>query len=170
MKQSQRVLIALLAILVIGGLILGVDALRRAAAVQPPAANTTATPLPAGSLPIYLNGALVGGFMPGDLEKLQKITFTDTAENKPQDGWLLKDVLLLHIPAGTLQPDTRIVVTSTSRSKSAELTWAEVENPANLVMFDLSNRGTLKLVSLLPRLDGRDEWIQDADKIEVFAP
>jgi hypothetical protein len=34
-------------------------------------------------------------------------------------------------------------------------------------MFDLSGRGTLKLVSLLPRLDVRDEWVQDVDKIEI---
>lgn len=169
MKQSQRIVIALVVILGIIGLVLGVDALRRSAAQQP-AAGTTATPLPAGSLPIYWNGRLVGGFLPGDLEKLQKVTFTDTAENKPQAGWLLKDVLRLHIPASALKPETRVIVASISRSKSIELTWAEVENPANLVMFDLTNRGMLKLVSLLPRLDERDEWIQDTDKIEVITP
>ena len=37
-------------------------------------------------------------------------------------------------------------------------------------MFDLSNRGTLKLVSLLPKLDTRDEWIQDVDRIEINTP
>jgi len=36
-----------------------------------------------------------------------------------------------------------------------------------MVMFDLSNRGTLKLVSTMPKLDDRDEWIQDADRIEI---
>jgi hypothetical protein len=35
-------------------------------------------------------------------------------------------------------------------------------------MFDLSSRGTLKLVSVLERLDVRDEWVQDVDKIEVI--
>jgi hypothetical protein len=47
------------------------------------------------------------------------------------------------------------------------LTWAEVDKPANMVMFDLSSRGTLKLVSLLDRLDVRDEWVQDVDRIEI---
>jgi hypothetical protein len=37
-------------------------------------------------------------------------------------------------------------------------------------MFDLSSRGTLKLASTLERLDTRDEWIQDVDKIEVSEP
>jgi len=34
-------------------------------------------------------------------------------------------------------------------------------------MFDLAGRGTLKLVSKLERLDIRDEWVQDVDRIEV---
>ena len=39
-----------------------------------------------------------------------------------------------------------------------------------MVLFDLSNRGTLKLVSLLEQLDTRDEWVQDVDRIEVVSP
>ena len=46
-----------------------------------------------------------------------------------------------------------VVVSSSSRDKLARLTWAEVDDPANWVMFDLSGRGTLKLVSVLERLD-----------------
>jgi hypothetical protein len=170
MKQSSKIILAVVIILSIIVLVLGVDWARRSAGRLAAPGSTTATPLPAGSVPIYLNGSLVGGFMPGDLDKLQKITFTDTAENRPQDGWLLKEILLLHIPADQLKPETKIVVTSSSRNKWVELGWAEVENPANLVMFDLSNRGTLKLVSLLSKLDEREEWIQDADKIEVSNP
>ncbi len=171
MNQSRRILIAVALVVLIAGVVLGIDALRRANAARsttwPP---TTTTPLPAGSIPIYFNGTLVGGFAPGDLEKLQKASFTDSAENKPQEGWLLRDILLLYIPADRLSPETRVVVSSSSRQKSAELTWSEVQQPANQVMFDLSNRGTLKLVSLLPRLDERDEWVQDSDRIEVSQP
>jgi hypothetical protein len=36
-----------------------------------------------------------------------------------------------------------------------------------MILFDISGRGTLKLVSLLDRLDTRDEWVQDSDKIEI---
>jgi hypothetical protein len=79
---------------------------------------------------------------------------------------LLRDVLLLHVAREDLA-DTRISVSSSSRDKSAQLTWAEVDEAANMVMFDLSGRGTLKLVSLLEKLDVRDEWVQDVDKIEI---
>jgi hypothetical protein len=79
-------------------------------------------------------------------------------------------VLLLHVKERELEPDSIIVVSSSSRSKSAELTWAEVSDPANWVMFDLSGRGTLKLVSVLEWLDIRDEWVQEVDRIEVSSP
>ncbi len=168
MKQTLRILIAVLVLLIIALLVLGVDwQLRRTASQQ----TGTATPLPAGSMPVYLNGILAGGFSPADLEKLQKVSFTDAAENKLQDGWLLRDVILLYVQADQLQPETQVVVSSSSRNKAATLSWAEIENQENMVMFDLSNRGTLKLVSTaLPKLDSRDEWVQDADRIEVTTP
>ena len=62
------------------------------------------------------------------------------------------------------------MVSSSSRSKSAELTWQEVDNTSNMVMFDLTNRGTLKLVSKMEKLSTRDQWVQDSDKIEIFSP
>ena len=58
-------------------------------------------------------------------------------------------------------------MSSSSRGKTAELTWAEVDESTNMVMFDLATRGTVKLVSLLEKLDTRDEWVQDVDKIEI---
>jgi hypothetical protein len=61
-------------------------------------------------------------------------------------------------------------VSSSSREKARTLTWAEIEKQENMVMFDLSGRGTLKLVSMMPSFDVRDAWIQDVDKIEVTAP
>ena len=104
------------------------------------------------------------------LEALETVSFVEAEEGKTEEGWLLCDVLLLHVKEKALQPDTIVVVSSSSRDKAAELTWAEVEDPANWVMFDLSGRGTLKLVSLLERLDVRDEWVQDVDKIEITSP
>lgn len=79
-------------------------------------------------------------------------------------------MLGLYLDADQLSPQTRIIVSSASRNKSAQLTWQEVNDRENMVMFDLSNRGTLKLVSLLEKLDMRDEWIQDIDRIEVRNP
>ena len=167
MKQSRRFLIALALLVIISALVLGVDMWQRQQVSQPAGA---ATPLPPGSIPISLDGSLVGGFAPADLEKLQAVSFTDAEDGKLQDGWLLRDVILLYIPAEQLEAGARVAVISSSRGKSAQLTWANVENQANRVMFDLSNRGTLKLVSLLPELDQREEWIQDVDKIEITQP
>ena len=168
MKRYVRFLVAIGILLVISILVLGVDMWQRKAASQP---ASTATPLPPGSLPIYFNDLLVGGFSPADLEKLPKVSFTDSVENKLQEGWLLRDVILLYITVEKLKPDSLVIVSSSSRGKKAQLTWSEVELETNLVMFDLSNRGTLKLVSAaLPSLDTREEWVQDVDRIEIKAP
>jgi len=80
---------------------------------------------------------------------------------------MLRDVVRLHVKDKDLEAETQVTVSSSSRDKSEVLTWAEVDDPANWVMFDLSGRGTLKLVSVLERLDIRDEWVQDVDKIEI---
>lgn len=139
--------------------VLGVEALRRA---------NSEPELAPGSIPITVDGKLVGGFVPDDLGVLEQVSFADAEEGKTQEGWMLRDVLLLHVDEDDLEPQTRIIVTSSSREKSVQLTWAEVDDPANWVMFDLSGRGTLKLVSVLERLDIRDEWVQDVDQIEVI--
>ena len=149
--------VGILIVLVV--VVLGVEAVRRA---------NSEPELAPGSIPITVDGNLVGGFVPDDLEVLEQVSFVDDEEGKTQQGWMLRDVLLLHVGEDDLEPETRIIVTSSSREKSVTLTWAEVDDPANWVMFDLSGRGTLKLVSVLERLDIRDEWIQDVDKIEVI--
>lgn len=158
--NRARIMIAVAIIVVVAAVVLGVDLWRRsqAAALEP------------GSIPIYVEGRLAGTFLPADLEALEQASFIDAEEGKTQEGWMLRDVLLLHVKERALQPETRVVVSSSSREKSVELTWAEVDDPANRVMFDLAGKGTLKLVSTLERLDVRDEWVQDVDRIAVAAP
>lgn len=165
MKQRTRLLIASVILLFIVGLVLGIDAIQRKQVIIP---SGTSTPLPAGSIPIYMGSQLVGGLVPTDLEKLQKVSFVDAEDGVSQEGWLLQDVVMLFLDTDKFSDATRVLVSSSSRGKSVELTWAEVQEPTNMVMFDLSNRGTLKLVSLLPKLDTREEWIQDVDKIEII--
>ena len=162
MDQKKRIIIAVIVLLVIVGGVLGVDTLQRQkAASQAPA------DMPPGSIPIFVDGGFVASFVPDDLSQLQSASFVDAEEGKTQDGWLLKDVLLLYVQPNKLKADTQITVSSSSREKAKTLTWAEVESPNNMVLFDLSGRGTLKLVSTIPRFDIRDSWIQDVDKIEV---
>jgi hypothetical protein len=158
MTQTKRILIALVVVVVLIGFVLGIEALRR---------SQSEPTLAPGSIPIYVDGKLVGGFTPDDLGELEQVSFVDAEEGKTQEGWMLRDVLQANVQKSKLTPETVIVVSSSSRDKSAALTWSEVDDPANWVMFDLSGRGTLKLVSVLERLDIRDEWVQDVDKIEV---
>jgi hypothetical protein len=165
MDQKVRILLGVLVLLLVVGAVLGVDALQRRKSSLSPAEGQ-ATPVP-GSVPIYVDGQLAGSFTPADLEQLDQASFVDAEEGKTQEGWLLSDVLRLHVDADALAPEALVTVSSSSREKSVDLTWAEVSDPANSVMFDLSGRGTLKLVSVLERLDVRDEWVQDVDRIQV---
>lgn len=165
MSQRTRILVAVAILIVIAGVVLGIDALNRSRAAAVAAATPAA--LPPGAVPIYVDGRLAGGITPQDLEPLTKASFTDKDQGVEQSGWLLRDVILLRVPRSGLTPDAKIKVSSSSRNKAAEVTWAEADEPSNDVMFDLSNRGTLKLVSVLERLDSRDEWVQDVDRIEV---
>jgi hypothetical protein len=165
LSQRTRIFIALGILALVAVLVLGVDALRRNAP-SGPALGPEPTLVP-GGIPIKLDGRLVGSFTPADLNSLKQVSFTDPAEGVPQEGWLLRDIIALHVDVKQLKPDAQITVSSSSRKKSALVTWAEADNAANLVMFDLSNRGTLKLVSLMEKLSTRDQWVQDTDKIEI---
>ena len=158
MTQTKRILIAVVVVLILVGFVLGIEALRR---------SQSEPTLAPGSIPIYLDGRLVGGFTPDELGELEQVSFVDAEEGKTQEGWMLRDVVRLHVKEKDLEAETQVTVSSSSRDKSEVLTWAEVDDPANWVMFDVSGRGTLKLVSVLERLDVRDEWVQDVDKIEI---
>lgn len=159
MSQRMRILITVGVLFILVVAVLGVEAIRR---------SSSEPALAPGSIPIYFDGKLVGGFVPDDLSELQLVSFVDEEEGRTQEGWMLRDVLLLRVRANRLKPETRILVISSSRDKSVQLEWSEVDDPVNQVMFDLSGRGTLKLVSVLERLDVRDEWVQDVDRIEVM--
>ena len=165
MSQKNRIVIAVVLLLVIVGGVLGVDYLQR----QKVAAEAPAD-MPPGSIPIYLDGGFRASFVPDDLSQLEGASFVDAEEGKTQDGWLLRDVLLLYVRENKLKADTQVIVSSSSREKSQTLTWAEVEDQENNVLFDLSGRGTLKLVSSIPGFDIRDSWVQDVDKIELTTP
>ncbi len=162
MSQKIRIFIVLLILVVLTGAVIGIETLRG----QRIAAEIDAS-LEPGDIPVYWNGNLRAAFSPTDIENLPLATFKDAEEGKTQEGWMLKDVLLTYFKESQFSDDTLINVLSSSQAKSAEVTWAEVANPDNMVMFDLSGRGTLKLVSLLERLDIRDEWVQDVDRIEI---
>lgn len=162
MNQRTRILIAFGIILALTAAVIGIERIRG----QRIAAEIDAS-LEPGDIPVFWNGSLRAAFSPVDIESLPPASFVDAEEGKTQEGWMFRDVLLTYFKEGQFSEDTKITVISTSREKSVELTWGEVANPDNMVMFDLSGRGTLKLVSLLEKLDVRDEFVQDVDRIEI---
>ena len=165
MNQNKRIIIAVIILLVVVGGVLGVDFLQRQKAISEAPAD-----MPPGSIPIFVDGKFVASFVPDDLGQLASASFVDAEEGKTQDGWMLRDVLLLYVKENKLKDETQVTVSSSSREKSKTLTWVEVDDQQNMVMFDLSGRGTLKLVSTIPGFDIRDSWVQDVDKIEVTNP
>lgn len=169
MTQRTRILIGVAVLIMMVVVLVGIDLLQRVSRRPQDLAQGEPTVV-AGSIPIRLEGRLVGSFGPADLDVLEMVSFVEAEEGKTEEGWLLRDALLLHIDEQELNPEMVVAVSSNSRDKAAELTWAEVDDPANWVMFDLSSRGTLKLVSVLEKLDTRDEWVQDVDGIELSSP
>lgn len=165
MKQRNRIFIAVIILIVIIGFVLGIDFLQRKIA-----SSQAPTDMPPGSIPINVDGKFVASFVPEVLDQLEEANFVDGEEGKTQNGWLLRDVILLYVDESNLQVETQITVSSSSREKSKTLFWVEIETPENFVMFDLASRGTLKLVSNIPGFDIRDAWVQDVDKIEVKTP
>jgi hypothetical protein len=165
MSQNKRILIVVVILVAIIGVVLGVDFMQRQQA-----ASVAPADMPPGSIPIFMNGKFVASFVPEDLSQLESASFVDAEEDKTQDGWMLRDVLLLYIQENKLKADTQVIVSSSSREKTKTLTWTEVDARENMVMFDVSGRGTLKLVSTIPGFDIRDSWIQDVDRIELITP
>jgi hypothetical protein len=165
MNLNKRIGIAVIILLVIVGGVLGVDYIQRQQAASEAPAD-----MPPGSIPIFVDGRFTASFIPDDLGQLEPASFVDAEEGKTQDGWMLRDVLLLYVKENKLKAATQITVSSSSREKAHTLTWDEVNTQENMVIFDLSGRGTLKLVSKIPGFDIRDTWIQDVDKIEISTP
>lgn len=162
MNQKTRIFIAIAIIVVLTVAVIGIERIRG----QRIAAEIDAS-LEPGDIPVFWNDSLRAAFSPTDIESLPSASFIDAEEGKTQEGWLFKDVLLTYFKEGQFSDDTKIKVISTSREKSVDLTWGEVANTENMVMFDLAGRGTLKLVSFLEKLDTRDEFVQDVDRIEI---
>jgi hypothetical protein len=125
-----------------------------------------------GMIHIYVGGAFEANTSPAEIDKLPRASFKDAEEGKTQEGAWLKDVILKYVDAGVLSPTSEIRVQGAHRkngeAKTATITWAETTDENNHVLLDISGDGlTVKLVSTLPRLDTRDEWVQGVSRIDV---
>jgi hypothetical protein len=121
---------------------------------------------------LYVDGKFVANVSPVELNDLPAASFTDAEEGKLQEGWWLHDVVRLYVQEDQLGPDSEVDVagirSTTGETKQQALTWQQVTDPANTVIFDLAGNGqSLKLVSSIAGFDTRDTWIQGVSRIDV---
>jgi len=165
MSQKNRILI-IVGILAIVALALGLLGWLQARPLV-----STAEPEP-GRIHIYVDGLFAANVDPTQVSALPNASFKDTEKDKTQEGPRLADVILLYIDESKLQSDSSISVSgarpSNDETKLVTLTWSQVADPANNIILDYPGSGNaLKLVSTLPDLDTRDEWVQGIQLIEV---
>ena len=165
MTQKSRIiaLVAVLAVVALALLLWGW--------LQKRPAISSAEPEP-GRIHVYLDGRFAANVNPEELAELPIASFVDKEKGKAQEGPRLKDVVLLYVQEEKLRSDSTITLTgvlpSGGASKSASLTWGQIEDPANHVLFDYSSSGdSIKLVSTLAGLDTRDQWVQGIERISI---
>lgn len=166
MNTTKRIVIAVIILAAITGTILAIQSSRRGGCLYKNV-FTGGKQFTEGCVPVSSGGTVIARFCRNDSEKLATTGFRDKAENKLQEGWLLRDVVLLYVPASEMTPDTLVRIASSSRGKKAELRWNDVSAAHNRVILALTKQGNLKLVSMMAGLDTRERWIQDVDSIQV---
>jgi len=165
MSTNTRYLIVA-GVLAIIALALGLQGwLRRAPSVSSPEPE-------AGRIHLFVDGSFVANVVPDQVMALPTASFVDAEKGKTQEGPRVKDVALLYVEPEGIPPEATITVSGVSPSdkaaKSATLTWDQVTDPANHLLFDFAASGdSVKLVSTLPQLDTRDEWVQGVQRIEI---
>ena len=167
MNSPQRIIIAIAILAVLTGSILAVDSLRRGGCLYKHIRAGTKE-FSEGCIPVFSSNTLLAGFCRDNAARLKMTGFIDKKENKLQEGWLLRDVILLYVDKKNLSPDTMVRIESSSRGKKAEIPWKEIADDSNRIVLAASKQGSLKLVSSIKGLDTRGRWVQDVDKIEVL--
>ncbi len=166
MSTTKRIIIAVIIIAAVAGAILVIQSSRRGGYLYR-TCTTGQKEFSEGCVPVYSAGKLLANFCQKDSAGLTKTEFREKVENKVQEGWLLRDVLLLYVKKEEMTQDTTVTVASSSRSKKAELTWKDISNDRNKIILALSKQGSLKLASTMKDFDTREKWVQDIDRIEI---
>ncbi|MEA4812021.1 MAG: hypothetical protein VB108_05590 [Anaerolineaceae bacterium] len=163
MLQPKRYLFGILFIIGMVALVIGGEFVR--AGLQTKTLGQTS-----GPVQFYLDGIWRSSLNEKAFQSLKKYSFKDVEEGKLQEGWMASDLILVSLDIKALPNDAILLFTSSSRGKSIALSWAEVKEPSNQILFTLSGRGTIKLASTYEKLNQREEWIQDMDKVEISLP
>lgn len=164
MSQKARIAVVI-AVLAMIALVL--------ALVSLPGRQTTATEEPQeGRIHLYVDGAFRANVDPAVIADVEQGSFADREEGKEQAGPWADALILAYVDARTLRPASTVTISgirsSTGDAKSATLTWGQISDRNNHVLFDIAGSGdSVKLVSTLDSLDTRDEWVQGVARIEI---
>lgn len=125
-----------------------------------------------GKIHLYVDGRFEANLLPDDLTALPTASFADAEKGKTQEGPSLADIILLYVQERNLRDESTITVKgvrpSSGAAKEVTLTWIQVAAAENHVLLDFASSGTsAKLVSTLPELDTRDEWVQGVQRIDI---
>ena len=164
MSQRNRTLVVVAVIALVAGA-LGLSGLLRGGA------STSSEP-EAGKIHVYVDDRFVANVDPDQVSALTTCSFVDNEKGKTQEGHRLRDVVLLYLDEGDLEANSIVKVSgiqpSNDQAKEAAVTWDQVSEPSNSVLLDVSvSSGALKLVSTLPGLDTRADWVQGIQRIDV---
>ena len=164
MSQRNRTLLVVAVVALVAGA-LGLSGLLQRGA------STSSEP-EAGKIHVYVDGRFVANVDPAQVSALATSSFVDSEKGKTQEGPRLQDVLLLYLDEGNLEEGSIIKVNgiqpSNEKAKEATVTWGQASESVNNVLLDVSvSSGSLKLVSTLPGLDTRADWVQGIQRIDV---
>jgi len=123
-----------------------------------------------GLLHVYVDDVFIANVAPADALALEAHEFTDAEEGVAQAGPRLDELVLLYVDSSRLRDESKITVSGSRKGadKTASVTWAEAIDISNNIILDVSSSGdSLKLVSTLPRMDVRAEWVQGINRIDV---
>lgn len=164
MSQKSRTLVVVV-VLALVAIALGLSGLLRGGAVS-------SSEPEAGRIHVYVDDRFVANVDPEQVSSLPTSSFVDSEKGKTQEGPRLRDVLLLYLDEGELEPGSIVTVSgiqpSSDEAKEAAVTWDQVTEPGSSVILDVADSGgSLKLVSTLPGLDTRADWVQGIQRIDV---
>jgi hypothetical protein len=166
MSQTVRILIVVAVLAIIAIIFAVVGAVSQSQVAQMP----VTTPQP-GMVQLYVDGKFVANLLPTETQKLPAGSFVDKEQSKTQSGQWLRDVIRLYVKETSLSASSLVIITGVrqgTEKKSATLTWAEVLDPANNILYSPSNDGTsVKIAATMDKLSTRNDWVQGLTQIDV---
>jgi hypothetical protein len=164
MSQNTRLAIVVGVLVLVAAILALVGFASQSQTAQAP--KTTPQP---GMIHLSVDGAFVANLAPADLQKLPAASFVDKEQGKTQGGWWLRDVVRNYVKESSLSPQSKIVITGSRQGtpKNSTLTWAQLLDPANNILFNQGNDGSIKIASTMAGLDTRDTWVQGLTEIAV---